>query len=219
MSGIAVTDHSRTEVVDGIKHGDKHIAHGIGGQQAVDLRHTGRNTLALQALGTDNSTADSHEQCCGNALATDVGNHQSNAVVVNAEEVVEVATNVLGGLHRCVDIHLIAHLREWGKDARQDILLNVAGRREVALQRLQLGVFLLRLVDEINLSNGLLDGQTQVVHIDGLRSEVEGTVVHRLANVFHIAVGTDHNDAQRRIAHLVHLGQQRQTIHLGHVDV
>ena len=80
-------------------------------------------------------------------------------------------------------------------------------------------MLLLRLVHIVYLGDGLLDSAAQVVHVDGLCGKVEGAVVHCLADVLHVAVGTHHDDAQCRIAHLVHLGQQRQTVHLWHVDV
>ena len=219
MSGIAVTYRTCFYVVDGIEHRQEHAVDGVGSQQTVGLCHTLCGTAPLHALGADNRPANGHEQRSGDALAADVGYHQGDTVVINAEEVIEVAADVLGGLHRGIDVHLVAVLGEWREHARQNVLLDVAGRGQVVLQRLQLHMLLLRLVYVVYLCDGLLDGQAQVVHVDGLRGEVEGPVVHCLADVLHVTVGTHHDDAQRRVAHLVHLGQQRQTIHLRHVDV
>ena len=219
MAGVAVADLSRLQVVDGIEDGHEHAVDRIGRQQVVGVGDAFGRADPLQALRTDDGAADGHEQRGGYALAADVGNDEGYAVVVDAEEVVEVAADILCGLHRGVDVDLVAILGEGREHLGQDVLLDVAGRGQVFLQRLQLCVLLLRLVDEAYLLDGLLDGKAQVVHVDGLRGKVEGAVVHGLTDVLHVAVGTHHDDAQGGIAHLVHLRQQGQTVHLGHVDV
>ena len=71
----------------------------------------------------------------------------------------------------------------------------------------------------VYLRNCFLYGSGQVFHVDGLGSKVEGAVVHGLTDVPHITVGTHHDDAQCGVFHLVYLGQQRQTVHLGHINV
>ena len=80
-------------------------------------------------------------------------------------------------------------------------------------------MLLLHRFDVAYLFNGLLDGHVQVVEVDGLRGKVEGTVVHRLADITHVAVGRHHDALHGRILHLVDLREQRQTVHLGHIDV
>ena len=49
-------------------------------------------------------------------------------VVIDTEEVVEVTTNILGCLHRGVNIQFVAVFWERREHLRQDILLNVSGR-------------------------------------------------------------------------------------------
>ena len=71
----------------------------------------------------------------------------------------------------------------------------------------------------VNLFDGFLNRQGQIVHVDRFRDKVEGTIVHRLTDVRHIAIGTHHNDTYGGVVHLVHFGQERQTVHLGHIDV
>ena len=80
-------------------------------------------------------------------------------------------------------------------------------------------MLLLHLVDVVDLLDGFFYCHTQVVQVDRFGGEVESPVVHGLADVAHIAAGTNHDDFQRGIAHLVHFGQQRQAVHLWHVDV
>ena len=95
----------------------------------------------------------------------------------------------------------------------------LTGNSEVALDRLQLVVLLLHLFDILYLFDGFLYRHTEVIEVDGFCGEVEGTVVHRLADVSHITVGRDHDTLQGRILHLVDLREQCQSVHLWHVDV
>ena len=71
----------------------------------------------------------------------------------------------------------------------------------------------------VYLLDGLLDSPGQIVHIYGLRSEIKSTVIHSLTDVRHVAVRTHHNDTHGWVVHLIHLGQQRQAVHLWHVDI
>ena len=140
-------------------------------------------------------------------------------VIVDAEEIIEVATDILGSLHRSIDFQLVAVFGKGRERTGQEILLYLAGQRQVFLQRLQLSVFLLRCMHIVDLPDCLLDGQSQVVHIDGLRSKVESAVVHSQSDVPHVAIGTYHDNAHCGITSLIEFCQQRQTVHLGHVDV
>ena len=126
-------------------------------------------------------------------------------VVVDAEEVVEVASHVLGGVHRGGDVHRGRFLGERWEDAGQNGLLDLTGHGQVALDACQLVVLLLHRLDVVNLLDGLLDGHAEVVEVDGLRGEVEGTVVHCLADVAHVAVGRHHDALQGGVLHLVDL--------------
>ena len=64
---------------------------------------------------------------------------------------------------------------------------------QVVLDRGQLGVLLLGLLDEGYLLGGLLDGPLEVAQVNGLGGEVEGALVHGAADVVHVAVGGDHD--------------------------
>ena len=148
----------------------------------------------MYAGGADEGAAHGHEDGGGDALATHVGNNHADAVLVDAEEVVEVAAHVLCRCHRCGYVYLVGLLGEGREHAGQDGLLYLAGNGEVALQRLQLRVFALHLVYVSYLLNGFLDGDAQVVEVDGLGGEVEGSVVHGLTDVAHVTVGAHHDD-------------------------
>ena len=80
-------------------------------------------------------------------------------------------------------------------------------------------MLLLHALDVLYLSNGLLDGHTQIVEVDGLGGKVEGSVVHSLTDVAHVAIGGNHNTLEGGVLHLVNLCEQRQSVHLRHIDV
>ena len=63
-----------------------------------------------------------------------------------------------------------------------------------------------------------MDGDFEVVEVDGLGYEVEGAPIHRGADVVHVAVCGDDDGADFG-AHAFQLAQQRQAVHDGHVDV
>ena len=110
-------------------------------------------------------------------------------------------------------------LWEWREDTGQDRLLDLACHSQVAFDRLQLGVLLLRLTDVIDLFDGFLDRYTQVIEVDGLGSEVKGTVVHRLTDISHIAIGGHHDAFEGGITHLIDFCEQRESVHLRHVNI
>ena len=64
-------------------------------------------------------------------------------VIVNVKEVIKVASNILSGLHRGINIHLVADLWEWWEHPWQNILLYLPRTVEVGLQRLELRMFFL----------------------------------------------------------------------------
>ena len=58
----------------------------------------------------------------------------------------------------------------------------------------------------------------QIGDVDGFVDEVEGSVVHRGADVLHVVVRGYHHGANQREA-LLDVFQQGQTVHDGHVNV
>ena len=110
-------------------------------------------------------------------------------VLVYAEEVIEVASHILGRYHQRCKVKLVLVFWEGWKDAWQNGMLYFAGYCQVSLQRFQLRVLLLRLFDIGYLLSSFFDGYTQVVKVDGFRSEVESTIVHCLSDVAHVTIG------------------------------
>ena len=189
MTGITIGDFARADRIDAVEHCDKHTIHRLVSKQLIGIGQTIRRFATTNTCGADQRTADCHEDGCGNTFTTDIGNHESDAVFIDAEEIVEIASHILRSIHRSGNIQLVLVLREWREDTGQDSLLDLACHSQVAFDRLQLGMFLLRLTDVIDLFDSFLDGYTQVIEVDGLRGEVKGAVVHRLADISHIAIG------------------------------
>lgn len=107
-------------------------------QLIVDLfqRHLGRDTgldgVFQKRLG------DHHEHRRGHALAGYVRHHQRQVVVVDQEEVVKVAADLLGRAHGGKDVKLLP-AREGREDARQHRRLNVLGHVQLRADALALG--------------------------------------------------------------------------------
>ena len=84
-----------------------------------------------------------HEQRRWNPLAGDVRQEEADfRRAFNLEEIVEVAADFLGRLHRAVDVELV-DVGEGGELGGDCVLLDGLGRREV------LGVLLLHLLDRV----------------------------------------------------------------------
>ena len=65
---------------------------------------------------------------------------------------------------------------------------------------------------------GLGDRRAEIVQIDGLDLEIKRAAVHGRAQIGHIAVG-GHDDGGRKRGKRPQAAQQREPVHLGHVDV
>ena len=122
MTSIGIGHLARLDIVYAIENGYKHAVYRFVRQEVVRVAHTFCCPCASDSGRSDQSSTHGHEDGCGNTLSTHVGNNKANAVFVNTEEVVEVATNVLSGIHRCGNIQLTGILGEW-RDA--EVLQNI----------------------------------------------------------------------------------------------
>ena len=105
-----------------------------------------------------------------------------------------------------------------GETRGQDGLLYLAGDAELVLQRHQLVPRLEGFAPFHQVLQGARDGEFQVVEVNRLGDEVEGAPVHGRAYVLHVAVGRDDYRANIGLD-LGDLLDQRESVHLGHVDV
>ena len=74
-------------------------------------------------------------------------------------------------------------------------------------------------LDVIDLLNGFLNCQTQIIKIDGLRRKVKSAIIHCLADITHIAISRHHDALKGGVLHLIDLSEKRQTVHFRHVDI
>ena len=59
----------------------------------------------------------------------------------------------------------------------------------------------------------------KVFEVNRLGGKVEGTIIHCLTDIAHLAVCTNHNNLQGRVITILDFLQKRKTIHLWHIDV
>ena len=81
-----------------------------------------------------------HKQRGGNALATDIGNHQAKMILIDQEKVVKVSAYLPGGIHGCVNVKL-RPLGEWREFMRQHASLDPACHFQLCIQPLLLQCF------------------------------------------------------------------------------
>ena len=66
-------------------------------------------------------------------------------------------------------------------------------------------MLLLHGLDVVDLLNCLLNCQTQIIKIDGLRRKVKSAIIHCLADITHIAISRHHDALKGRVLHLINL--------------
>ena len=219
MACISVCYLACLDIVYAIEHGHKHTVGRLLSQQTVRVCHTLRSADSPDARCPDQRSTDGHEDRCRHTFSAHVCNHEPDVVIIDTEEIVEVSSHVLGSIHRCSNVQHLCVFREGWKNTRQYRLLYFPSHRQVTLDPFQLVVFQLHLLDIINLLNGLFDGHAQVIQVYGLRGEIKRPVIHRLTDVAHVAIGTHHDALQGWVLHFVDFCQQRQPVHLWHVDI
>ena len=133
MTSIGIGNLTRLDIVYAIENGYKHTVYRFVRQEVVRVAHTFCSPCTSDTSRTDQGSTNGHEDGCWNALSTHVGNYKANAIFINTEEVVEVATNVLSGIHGCGYIQLTGILGEWREDTRQNGLLNLLGHSQIDL--------------------------------------------------------------------------------------
>ena len=182
--------------------------------QVIDLGEHVAGVAHADGRTLEQSAAGHHEQRGGNALVRNVGHGQTNSPVFQIYHVEEVAPHVTGRGHIAVDLEGVPFREAGGKDG----LLHLAGDVQFVLQRHQLVPGLQGLLPLGHVLQGSLDGDLQILEIQGLGDEIEGPPVHGGADVAHIPVCRDDDRADVGV-NLGNLLQQRQPVHLGHIDV
>ncbi len=145
MPAVAVVEVTRLEVGTTDEHGDKHILLVVVREDEVNLGGNLLGRATLLGHDAEEITRDSHEEGCGDTLATNVADAEIEALVLD-KEVVEVATHLLGGGHRGIEVDIRA-VGECREDAGHHRHLYVARHLELALNRCLLGGGLFQFLD------------------------------------------------------------------------
>ena len=90
-------------------------------------------------MGPDQRPRDHHEQCGGHALAGDVRHDQAKVIVIDQEEIVEIAADLLGGRHAGVDVKFVP-IRESREGMGQHGSLDVRRQLQFVLDPLPFGL-------------------------------------------------------------------------------
>ena len=130
VTGVRAGKLARRKLQHAEPHRDEH---GLAVHRADCLvRRLEHARGAVEALGgiLGDDHRGHHEQGRWDALAAHIGNHERKMVMVDEEEIVEVAADLLGGIHAREELELGA-LGEGRKDVGQHVGLDA--RREVEL--------------------------------------------------------------------------------------
>ena len=107
--GVLVTCVGRNQLAcgylqDAQPYGDEHALLVVGADGFVGLLQDLRRALAQHGAALQDDLGYHHEQGRRDALAGHVGHDQSEMVLIDKEEVVEVAAHLLGGVHGGVEL-------------------------------------------------------------------------------------------------------------------
>ena len=86
-----------------------------------------RGIASAQKLVFDQRLGNHHKQCGGDSLAGDIRDDQRQMIIINQEEIVEIAADFLGRIHGCKEFKLLP-IREGRKYTGQRIELDSAGQ-------------------------------------------------------------------------------------------
>ena len=131
MASITIGQVSGLQVEHTDNHGDKPSGIITVAQGCVDAAHHALGALLLIGEGAEEIAGDGHQQGCGNTLSRNVTYTEVEAVVAD-KEVVEVASHLLGGCHRAIDINVLT-FRKCRISLRYHGHLYITGNGEFAL--------------------------------------------------------------------------------------
>ena len=126
MSGVDKGEVAAVDVQQAHEGGDEQPLAVVFAELVIRAVKDLRERLAGERLIFDDRLGDDHEQRRRNALAGNVRHHDGKMRVVHHEEVVEVTADLLGGVHRGIDVELVA-LRKGGEYAGEHIVLDLRG--------------------------------------------------------------------------------------------
>ena len=131
VAAVGIEKTPVAHVVHAVEDRHEHVPGGGLDQGVVDdPQALAGAVLHLPGGGADDRARDRHEHRRRHALAGDVADDDADAVLVQPEEVVEVAADLLGGMHGGLDLDA----RRLEALAGQERALHPAGDLQIALQ-------------------------------------------------------------------------------------
>ena len=117
MAGARSRDAAGGDFIDAEPHRHEHRRRVALQNGAVgECEHFRRRVLFLGKV-LDHVLAHHHEQGCWNTLAGNIGNREAEVIVVEIEEIVEVAPDLPGRLHGCIQREITVRGKVHGQDS------------------------------------------------------------------------------------------------------
>ena len=126
MAGVGVGQNACLGIENTEPHRHKHVRFIVFRKSGVGFRKNVRWSIAGRCDGADGGFGGHHEHGGGNALSRDIRDEKRDVVVVEKEEIIEVAADLLGGFHLGEDVEF-QYVRIWRKDAWEGGGLNGFG--------------------------------------------------------------------------------------------
>ena len=120
VAGVDIRDVARLRVVDAVEDGDEHRIERFARQHAVCLHRRTDRVETARAGEAQQGVAHRHEERGRHTLAGDIRHGEADVALVDAEEVVEVAADILSRTHGGMDVYLRREVGEGRELARED---------------------------------------------------------------------------------------------------
>ena len=126
MPGIGRRDLSRGDLHNTQPDGDEHLDLITGAEGFIGLVEDLCRGLSEHGAALQNDLGNHHEQGCRNAFPADIRHDHAQMIIVDQEEVVEITPDLLGRIHRRIQVKL-PPVREGRENMRQHAALDQVG--------------------------------------------------------------------------------------------
>ena len=140
VTGVSGNSPARADLNHGRPHSDEKLRLVSLAQLVVGIPKCLSGTFAVLQVSLNQYPRSHHEQCSGNTLSGYICHYQSYVIIIDQEEIVEVASYLLSRIHAGVDVKFSAH-RESRESMRQYGCLDVCRQLQLILNPLTLCLF------------------------------------------------------------------------------
>ena len=214
MATVRVGQFSGCRVVHRVDHGDEHAGVVVLVEHVVHLGEGLAGAVGPHGRALQQRAARHHEECRRDALARNVGNGESYSAISKSDDIEEVAADIASRLHGSEQFVVVIP----GELVRKNGLLHHARDIEFVLQHNEFVSCAQSVLPFTYVLQCAIDCELEIVEVDRLGDEVEGTTVHSDPDVLHVAVCGDDHGANVR-CHVRDSLEERKPIHLRHVYV